>query len=355
MTGGQHLVHVFATFGRGGPQMRFVDLLAAMPADWRHTVVAADGAWGAFERVPQGAKVERCPPPEPRGILANVRAYRRLFRVLRPDLVCTSNWGAIEAAWAAARDRIPLVHHEDGFNADEAERPKRRRTWLRRLILRRVRAVVVPSAQLAKHARRYWRLPAQRLHHLVNGVDTERFHPAPGEERPFTYGTVGGLRPVKDQALLLSAFARQPADTRLLLVGDGPLRATLAERAAALGIEDRVRFVGAVADTAPWYGAMDAFVLSSRSEQMPLSLLEAMASGLPVVATRVGDVPAMVPAGQQPLLVPAGSEAALASALGEVRAAASLGAANREHVLAHYCLRPCLEQFVAVYRQAMTP
>jgi glycosyltransferase involved in cell wall biosynthesis len=329
------------------------------------------------------------PAPARGGVLGNVRALQTLLAAERPNLVLTYNWGAIEAAWAARRLRLPLVHHEDGFLPDEAQRRHARRSWLRWWVLKGT-PVVVPSAVLQRIAVGEWGLRAREVHHLVNGVDLARFVPraeggltaangrgaaaaagspatsataaaaagpaaSPAAARPLVVGTVGGLRPEKDHATLLAAFAQCPDTTRLQIVGGGPLDAPLRSQAQALGIADRVQFVGPVADTAPCYAQFDVFVLSSRTEQLPLVLLEAMACGLPVVATDVGDVRATLPYDAGPCIAPPADADALASSLrlllGNQGLRARLGQKNRQVVAERFAAGACLQRFVDLYRQ----
>ncbi|MFO0276723.1 MAG: glycosyltransferase, partial [Planctomycetota bacterium] len=364
MSGPARWLHVFATLGAGGPQVRAMQLLRHLGPGIEHVLVAMDGCTDVLAQAPACVPVRVLQAPARGGVLANVKALQALLAAERPDLVLTYNWGAIEAAWAARRLRLPLVHHEDGFLPDEAQRRHPRRSWLRWWVLKGA-PVVVPSAVLQGIAVREWGLRARDVHHLVNGVDLARFVPrgalgvavggrgtaagspaartepnasaggasaAPsaagrhGERpqpagaaatptRPLVIGTVGGLRPEKDHATLLAAFAQCPATTQLQIVGGGPLADDLRAQAARLGVAERVQFVGPVADTAPCYAQFDVFALSSRTEQLPLVLLEAMACGLPVAATDVGDVRATLPFESGPCVAPAGDVDALASAL----------------------------------------
>jgi glycosyltransferase involved in cell wall biosynthesis len=323
-----------------------------------------DGDLAALEALPAGLSVERLPRPAARAFAGSARAFVRLLRARQPDLLLTYNWGAIEAVaaawWLGLR---AIVHHEDGFGPAEQRRRLRRRNWLRRVLLGPVPAVIVPSAQLLAIAHTEWRLGA-RAQHLPNGVDVARFRPvrepapAPGAgARPFTIGTVGGLRGEKDHAMLLSALAAMRRPARLLLVGDGPERGGLEARARDLGVAARVQFAGACADPAPHYRAMDLFTLSSRTEQMPISLLEAMASGLPVASTDVGDVRVMLPAACRGALVPPGDAVGLGRVLDELAAdpqrRAREGAANRRRCEQHYELGTCHERYVAVYERVL--
>jgi glycosyltransferase involved in cell wall biosynthesis len=177
-----------------------------------------------------------------------------------------------------------------------------------------------------------WKLPPKHLHYVPNGVDLVRFESGakccPDGEP--VIGTVAALREEKNIARLLRAFATLPAG-RLVIVGDGPQRSALQALAASLGIGARVRFAGHHQDTAPFYAQFDIFAMSSDTEQMPLSLIEAMASGLPVVSTAVGDVPVMV-ADENTAFITELDDAALAGALsalaGDAEARARIGAAN---------------------------
>ena len=140
MSARRSVLHVFSTFAAAGPQVRTVGLMAALGPDWNHRVVAADGRLDALDLVPEGIQVTAGES------LGGVRSARRLLRDLRPDLLCTYNWGSFDAVLAARSLGIRNhLHHEDGFNADEVPRRKRRRAWARRLALGKAHRVVVPS------------------------------------------------------------------------------------------------------------------------------------------------------------------------------------------------------------------
>lgn len=349
-----HLLHVFATFGAGGPQVRASQLLAALGPRHRHSIVAMDGNRDAAALLPAGIDATLLPRPQPASLFANVRAFAGLLRQQRPDLLLTYNWGAIEAAWAGRKLGLQQVHHEDGFGPDEVTRRLWRRNWLRRHVLART-PVIVPSAVLRDIAERQWHLGT--VHHLPNGVDLDRFTPGAPSVPP-VIGTVGGLRQEKDQATLLRAFAAmRQRHCELHLLGDGPLRGPLGALADDLGIAARVRFRGAIADPAPEYRRFTLFALSSQTEQMPLSVLEAMASGLPVVATDVGDVRALLPVECRGSIVPPSYPEALAGALDAMLEDPARrqreAALNRAHCERHYELSRCLQRYVEVYERAL--
>jgi glycosyltransferase involved in cell wall biosynthesis len=350
-------LHVFATFGRGGPQVRATQVMTALGSSVRHLVLAMDGRTEASELVPSAVPVELLPPPPRRGVLAAARALGTLLRTRQPDLLLTYNWGAIEAVLAARMQRFEaVVHHEEGFGPEETQRRLWRRNLARRFLLRWPFAIAVPSTGLVAIAAREWRVPQDRLRHLVNGVDLQRFHPQAGPTGAPVIGTVGGLRAEKGHAVLLRAFAQLPPTCGLHLTGDGPTRQELETLATGLGVRDRVTFQGSIADPSAAYRSFAVFALPSHTEQMPLSLLEAMASGLPVAGSAVGDVPRMLPEGSRSALVAPGDPAALARALQALLADPERrrreGAANRAHCAAHYELRACLERWLLLYRAA---
>jgi glycosyltransferase involved in cell wall biosynthesis len=337
------LLHVFASFATGGPQARFAAVANRLGGRFRHAVVAMDGRQEARElldpaldvRFPQVGMLKG----DTRG---NLLRFRAALRDIAPDLLVTSNWGSIEWALARIGTGMPHLHMEDGFGPQECARQIPRRVLARRLLLRRA-TVVVPSRLLWRIATETWRLPQSRLRMLPNGVDIARFVAAEPRDgaQPIVIGTVAALRPEKNIARLIRAVARLPAEmpARLVIVGDGPERATLEALAAAEGIGGKVEFAGHRADPAALYGGFDIFALSSDTEQMPLSVLEAMASRLPVAATDVGDVAAMLDAANRPYVV-AREDGALADALAVLAARsdlrAALGAANRARAIAEF-------------------
>jgi L-malate glycosyltransferase len=349
-------LHVFATFGRGGPQVRTTQIMAALGSSVRHLVLAMDGCTEARELVPAAVPLHVLEPLPRRGTFATARAIADLLRRHSPDLLLTYNWGAIDSLLAARRQRLhAVVHHEEGFGPEESTRRLWRRNLARRFLLRWPFAVVVPSLGLRTIARREWHVRPDRLYHLPNGVDLQRFQPAPPRAvAPLVVGTVGGLRPEKDHATLLRACA--PLDCRVQIVGEGPLRKALEQLADELGMRQRVEFTGLLADPAAAYRAFDVFALSSRTEQMPLSLLEAMASALPVAGSDVGDVRHMLPDDSGAGLVPAGDPSALSGSLGALLADAGRrrreGGSNRAHCAAHYGLQACLDRYLELYRSA---
>ena len=356
----RRILHVFSTFGIGGPQVRFANLVEHLGDRLQHSIVAMDGNYDCRARLNPALDIAY---PEiaagKRQTLANVARFRRALRELRPDVMVTCNWGAIE--WSIA-NLVPLVRHihiEDGFGPEEADGQIRRRVIARRACLRRS-TIVVPSRTLWRIAIDRWKLPAGRVHYIPNGIDCARFAAAasghrgrhwPGEGP--VIGAVASLRAEKNLARLLDAFARvvQDRPSRLVVVGDGAERAALEAQARGLGVAGCVHFAGHIADPAPLYPSFDLFALSSNTEQMPLSLVEAMAAGLPVAATRVGDVCDMVSAENRPFIA-AADAAALAEAmrplLSDSDLRARIGAANQDKALRLYDQQRMFEAYEAL-------
>ncbi len=172
-------------------------------------------------------------------------------------------------------------------------------------------------------------------------------------------GTVGRIAPEKDQALLLRAAAPLLGpDARLVVAGDGPLLPSLAGLATSLGIAGFVHLLGARADVPAVLNALDAFVLCSTTEGLPLVVPEAMATGLPVVATRVGGIPTVIDEAQTGYLVPAADEEALRARLallrGDAEAGRALGARARSAALARFSASRMRREYVELYQRVLS-
>lgn len=346
----RHLLHVFSTFGTGGPQVRFATLANRWGRKYRHSIVAMDGDHSCADRLDPAIDLTLLPfdAAKGRGLsLGNLRRARALLRTLRPDLLLTYNWGAVE--WGLANRWSPLcrhLHFEDGFGPDEAGgKQLPRRVWMRRLALGGHHTrIVVPSRLLERIATESWRFDPSKLHYVPNGVDCRRFAKVEDTGTPpdaLIVGSVGALRPEKNFARLLRAVAALPAPpSQVALIGDGPERPALDALARSLGLGDRVHFAGRVERPETWLARFDVYAVSSDTEQMPIGLLEAMAAGLPVVATDVGDVREMLALPNRDFVVPASDEAgfsrALATLLSDSERRRSLGEANRERAFAEY-------------------
>lgn len=364
-----HILHCHSTFALGGKERRAVQLMNAFAKRLEHTIVSGvPGRLEARELVDRGIRVHY---PEDFPRLSGFPAPGRLVTIaqaLKPfDLVLTYNWGAMDAVMAhtvfgKAFGLPALIHHEDGFEeADGGERNRRLRSAYRRIAFEAADALVVPSQTLETIALRRWHQPRSRVTRIPNGIDTKAFarKPRPGNFRVVKrrgekwVGTMAALRPVKQLDQLVKAFATLPPEWHLVILGEGEAREAIQRAAQECGHEDRVHLPGSVSDPAAIIGLFDIFALSSRSEQFPLSLIEAMAAGLPVAAPDVGDVRAIVSSPNAAYITPAGDIGALGATLGELAAnpelREELGKANREKARAQFDEKLMIERYEALY------
>lgn len=339
------LLHLHSSFSLGGKEARAVRLMNLMGPRARHTILSAvPDATGARDAIDPAIDVEFPGDAPPLHGKPGLARYRDLSHYMQQfDLVLSYNWGSMDGVmahrvFAPFRELPPLIHHEDGFNEDESVRRNWKRNGFRRLALPTAEALVVPSTLLERIAADEWR--ARRRTVLIrNGIDTSAYQAKPSVEIPgfarpegeVVIGTVAGLRKVKDLPRLVRAVATLPTNVRLVIVGEGPERASIAAEAAACGIADRLVMPGFMTEPARWIGHFDLLALSSASEQAPIAVIEAMAAGMPVVSPDVGDVAAMVAPDNRHFI--AADEAGFRAALAEVAAdsglRARIGAANQ--------------------------
>jgi L-malate glycosyltransferase len=365
-----HLLHIFSTFAIGGPQTRFATLANRLGAKYRHTIFALDGDLACVERLDPSLDVKAMAIRLPKGgtlNLANLIRIRHRLAEIRPDVLLTYNWGAIE--WVLAERWRPLVlrhiHLEDGFGPGESpDRQLPRRVLFRRLALGGDVRVVVPSQTLYRVATTTWRLAPRVVQYIPNGIDAERFAVPPDRDLvarlgatagQLIIGSLGGLRPEKNLARLIRVFAALPSGlpARLVIVGEGPAMASLTALTSALGVADRVALMGPIDRPERLLGFFDVFALTSDTEQMPYSIIEAMATGLPIVATDVGDVRDMLAEDSRHLVRPINDETGFTAALtrllddGEERK--RLGAANRNRVRMQFTIDKMVDAYDALF------
>ena len=366
------LLHIHSSFDPGGKELRTVQLINAFGKGVMHTIVSAvPGATGAMAHVARGIPVLAINLPGLRGKPGPLK-LRALATAMKPyDLILTYNWGAMNAvlahsAFGPSLGLAGLIHHEDGFNADEAAGLKRTRNAYRILALSRAQAVVVPSTILRNIALETWHQPSGKVHLIANGVATARFSTKPKRDvlprlikhpGELWLGTFAGLRAVKNLPRLVRAFASLPEPWHLVIAGEGPERAAILTEAERRGVADRVHLTGFIADPASLIGLFDLYALSSDSEQAPISVIEAMAAGLAVASPAVGDVAAMLGAANQAYVTPPGDEAGLAEALhtlaGNPALRRRIGAENRAMARAKFDEDTMVARHARLYARVM--
>jgi sugar transferase (PEP-CTERM/EpsH1 system associated) len=311
-----------------------------------------------------GVPVDSINAPEGLSPLLPLR-LRKLFAARGVDLVHTHNVNPWLYAGSAARclRGVGLVHTEHSYKEFYGKRRMRvAGQWLGRLSDR----VVADSADVAAFLAQRLHVDPNRLLVIYNGVDVDRYRATdPADSRPPVdglppqgprIGIVARLAPIKNHALLLRAFPRVLARVPtacLLIVGDGPLRSELEALSSALRISDRVRFLGARRDIPELMRRLDLFVLPSVSEGCSLTVLEAMASGVPVVATEVGGTSELVENGHTGLLVASMDVRSLADAITRLLLDEGLrrtfGAAGRQRVCEFFSLNQMVRTYEQMY------
>ncbi|MGD9773062.1 TIGR03088 family PEP-CTERM/XrtA system glycosyltransferase [Diaphorobacter sp.] len=367
------IVHVVYGFGVGGLENVIVQLINRLPAArFEHVVLALTTVSEFRQRIvhPDVRFIALHKPPG-HAIALYPRLYRQL-RQLRPQVLHTCNLAALEVVPLAWLARVPLrVHAEHGWDAHDPHGRNPRYQRLRRLYRPFVSHYVAVSRDLDDYLGLAVGVPPRRRSLIANGVDTDTFAPAHGARQavpgcPFQpgwhwlVGTVGRLQTVKNQPLLARAFVRalreNPAmrDTaRLVIVGEGPLRAEVEQVLAGAGMADLAWLPGARHDVADVLRSLDLFVLPSQAEGTSCTLQEAMACGLPVVATAVGGTPDLVREGVTGHLVAPDDEVALARALVQAFScpgdAARQGRAARDEAVQRFGLRGMLRQYQQLF------
>lgn len=368
------IVHVLDEFGVGGMETVALTVIARTGDRYAHRILCLRGRGARADRAEAlGVPVEALGKRPGKDVAAYLRLTRRL-RALRPAIVHTYNIGALDVAfWARLAGVRRIVHAEHGRDVSDPQGANPRYRWMRRILAPAISRFVPVSADLERWLVDEVRVGRARTRLIYNGIDTARYAPADAESGidraaldlvacDVLFGTVGRLDPVKGFDTLIDAFAEACAaeGDRLLglvIVGDGPARAALEARVAEHGLTDRVRLPGSRDDVEAVLRALDIYVCSSVAEGVALTILEAMASGLPVVATAVGGNPELVAPERTGVLVPSGDASALADALLSLAAAPetrrAYGEAGRARVCEAFSVAAMTDEYIRLYDQLL--
>jgi sugar transferase (PEP-CTERM/EpsH1 system associated) len=367
------VAHVVFRFDVGGLENGVVNLVNRLPAErFRHAIVALTEVTDFRHRITRDDVRYISLHKSPGHGMRQWPALVRTFRELRPDIVHTRNLAPLEAmvpAWLAGV--AARVHGEHGWDVGDLDGSNARNRLTRRLY----RPFVTRYVALSRHIQDYLQssigVRSDAIAQIYNGVDTARYSRTVGMRAPimgspfnepgaWLIGTVGRLAAVKNQAgLICAAAAASRASSaarerlRLVIVGDGPLMGELKELARAEGVGDHTWFAGSRDDVAQVLAGLDAFALPSLAEGISNTLLEAMATGLPVIATQVGGNSELVTHDVSGMLVPSGDTAALTGALlgylTDPVLARRHGVAARATVEARYSLERMVADYAALY------
>ncbi|MGI4842935.1 MAG: TIGR03088 family PEP-CTERM/XrtA system glycosyltransferase [Janthinobacterium lividum] len=364
------VVHLTYSLDVGGLETLLVDCINRMPPErYRHAVVCLTRYTDFAKRITQPG-VELYALGKPPGLgLGTHLAFWKLMRRLRPAILHTYNLSALEYNFSGALAGVPVrIHAEHGRDASDPQGLNPKHNFLRRRLAPFIDCFIPVSEDLRRWLGETVGIPARQTLFIRNGVDTERFvaaSVAAGQASPWgpddiVIGTVARIQDVKNHRGLVAAFARlrelapeQRERLRLSIVGDGPLMGALREQVASLGLQDVVWLPGARADVAALLHGFSLFALPSLAEGTPVSMLEAMACGLPVVASNVGGIPEVVTDGVEGSLVPVEDTEALARALASYVRDPALrrqrGEAARARVEAAFSMRAMLAEYGKLY------
>jgi sugar transferase (PEP-CTERM/EpsH1 system associated) len=368
------VVHVVYRFDMGGLENGVVNLINNMDAQkYRHLVLALTDITDFKKRIVcDGVEFYALNKPLGHSFWLYPRLFR-LFKKLRPAIVHTRNLAALEVlipAWAAGVS--VRIHGEHGRDVGDLEGNNKKYQWIRRIYAPFVGHYVALSLDLAQYLSEKVFIPARRMTQIYNGVDSARFSPVNATEHsvipgsPFAgagawiVGTVGRMQTVKDQMTLARAFIRAlemapelNTHLRLVLIGDGPLRAQCLQLLDAAGVAHLAWLPGERDDVPCIMRGLDCFVLPSLAEGVSNTILEAMASGVPVIATDVGGNADLVLHGITGYIVPAGDVDAIAQCLVQwarsPALAQKMGREGRQRILEKFSLDAMVATYQGLY------
>ncbi|WP_153131839.1 TIGR03088 family PEP-CTERM/XrtA system glycosyltransferase [Dechloromonas hortensis] len=328
------VAHVMYRFDTGGLENGIVNLINHMPADsYRHVIIALTEVTDFRHRIKRDdIQFVSLHKPPGHGIWLFPKLFR-LFRQLQPAIVHSRNLAALEVQLPAWLAGVPVrIHGEHGRDVGDLDGSNITYQRVRRFYRPFVSYYLALSRDLAQYLNGIIRIPQNKVLQVYNGVDCSRFHPGQPDQSipgcPFTrpthclLGTVGRMQTVKDQPTLVRAFIRalemEPQlkeQIRLVLVGDGPLRKECQQLLNAAGLDQLAWLPGERNDVPEVMRGLDCFVLPSLAEGISNTILEAMASGLPVIATNVGGNADLVVAEQTGVLIPSADPESMARAI----------------------------------------
>ncbi|QOY96686.1 TIGR03088 family PEP-CTERM/XrtA system glycosyltransferase [Massilia sp. UMI-21] len=365
-------MHVIYRFDVGGMETLLAECIRRIPRQrYRHAVVCISGYSDFLEKIEgTGTPVYSLDKPAGLGLSAHVRLWK-LLRTLRPTILHTYCISAVEYTATGLLAGVPVrLHSEHGRNLNEADGRNLKYNVLRRVMALLMHSCVAVSNDLQNWLAEIVRLPRSKISCISNGVDTDRFSPdsmplqsgtaRASQSKRFVIGTVGRVSEVKNHSALVDAFVLllergrdNGPELSLAIIGDGPLLPPLKRKISALGIAHLVWTPGSRNDIAEILKTFSVFVLSSISEAMPVAALEAMATGVPVIAPRVGGLPDIVKENITGMLVDSPGPEHLAMAIAEYVQNPGLGKfhgeAGRRFAQQHHGIDRMVNEYLALY------
>ena len=308
-----NILHITPLFGLGGMERIICSLINKTSDYYQHHVLVLYDNTAARKWIKRSNVTITC-MDRSLNQLSYIFNLRRILREKQPNLIMSYNWGSTDAVWIARLLGFnKIIHSEHGFNIDEAAATLFKRNVMRFLIYRLCSRVVVVSQELHLLMKTQYRLHENYVTWIANGINTEYYTPDPSEyirirtdldiqPDDLVIGFVGRLDPIKNFELMLEILNQYKAydqKFKLVIVGSGSEKDFIQRTCLEKRLEDHVLLLGEKEDILPFLRAMDVFLLTSFREQMPMTILEAMSVGLPVVSTYTGEIPRIISNGQE--------------------------------------------------------
>lgn len=377
MAGPVLIAHVIHRLAMGGLENGLINLLNhGLAQRYRHAIICMTDFSDFRQRIASpDVQVFALHRKEGRDWGAQRRLFE-LIRRLKPAIVHSRGLSGLDSMLPAMLSGVPArIHGEHGRDVGDLDGSNRKAQWVRRLHRPMINHYIALSKDLETYLEAKIGVPQQRITQIYNGVNCNEFHPALGEREPlpepgfapngtFVIGTVGRMQAVKDQITLTRAFIHlasllpiEKSRLRLVMAGDGPLLATCSDLLVMAGLRHLAWLPGARDDVAIIMRGLNLFVLPSLAEGISNTILEAMASGLPVVATAVGGNPELIETGVTGELVPAANPIALAEAIApyvlEPERAKQQGRASRRRAESRFSMESMVNSYVQVYDRVL--
>ncbi|WP_293264263.1 TIGR03088 family PEP-CTERM/XrtA system glycosyltransferase [Neptunomonas sp.] len=367
------IAHIIYALGTGGLENGLVNIINRMPTDkYRHVIICLTHATDFAKRITAPNVIVIELHKREGHDLGVYWRLQKLLWTLKPNIVHTRNLAALEMqALTLLLPGVKRVHGEHGRDIYDLHGQNKKYNRLRKVMSYVVHRYIAVSQDLENWLLTTVNIPREKVQQLYNGVDLTRFNqlddtiktdvlPPEFAKGCLVIGTVGRVAAVKDQLTLLKAFdilVKCDSDIsdklRLVIVGDGPLFTALKEQVSALGLEDKIWLAGDRKDIPDLLRSMDIFVLPSLGEGISNTVLEAMATGLPVVATRVGGNPELIEDHHTGILVPVGNSEEMARVLLDIvndkSKLSAMGAAGLAKVQRQFHWDITVANYLAVY------
>ncbi|MDO9047785.1 MAG: TIGR03088 family PEP-CTERM/XrtA system glycosyltransferase [Methylobacter sp.] len=368
------IVHIIYRLGIGGLENGLVNLINQLPCDaYRHAIVCLKDSTDFKERlIRNDVDIYQFNKKEGQDWGSFVKLYK-LLRQIKPTIVHTRNLAAIEyqvPAWLAGVKH--RVHSEHGWDVSDPDGSNIKYQWIRRLIKPLIQRFIPLSKHLESYLTEKIQVSPKKITRICNGVDTRVFYPptekkAPLPDCPFSFsqdeviiGTVGRMHGVKDQLTLVKAFIRicendpeHKHKLKLLIAGDGPLKALAINLLEESQLTDHAWLPGERSDVAEIMRRLDIFILPSQAEGISNTILEAMATGLTVIATDVGGNPELVVDGKTGSLIAAADVVLMAEKIldyvNDAKKRHQHGQNAHQRVLQEFSLTAMVGRYKAVY------